>query len=69
MPVPAFNMDDGRHRNAHAVAEAQAAGDLRPVTGVKVSQGLQAPPQAEDYDTSSPDGLAVRRKRGSRMVV
>ena len=68
MPVPAFNMDDGRHRNAATVAEAQAAGDLYPVTGVKVYQAPQNPPQAEDYDTTSPDGLAVRSKRGSRML-
>lgn len=64
----AMLMDDGRHRNAATVAEAQAAGEASPVTGVKVSQSLQAPPQAEDYDTSSPNRLAVRKKRGSRML-
>lgn len=65
----AFLMDDGRHRNAATVAEAQATGDLHPVvTGVKVYQGLQEPPSREDYDTSSPDGLAVRKKRGSRLL-
>ena len=48
--------------------EARATGQYEPVSEPEVYQSLQAPPQAEDY-TIGPDGLAVRKKRGSRMLV
>ena len=48
--MPAFNMDNGRHRNAVTVTEAQVTGDGQPVTGVKVHQSQQEPPLPRTHD-------------------